>query len=133
MNTKLEIFYAISQCNYPNAIQKEFITYLQENFAKTKSKLYLSARNPKVSKIFLLQTYIPGIFQGTSYDISVLIYFPGNFPMIPPEVYLEKLGKIKINPQCTFYISDDTLKINYDLFFKWNNIQNFTLHFFPNM
>ena len=121
MNTKLEIFYAISQCNYPNAIQKEFITYLQENFAKTKSKLYLFARNPKVSKIFLLQTYIPGIFQGTSYDISILIYFPGNFPMIPPEVYLEKLGKIKINPQCTFYISDDTLKINYDLFFKWNN------------
>lgn len=120
MNAKLEIFYAISQCNYPIETQKEFITFLQQNFAKTKSKLYLFARNPNVSKIFLLQTYIPGIFKGV-YDISILIYFPGNFPMIPPEIYLEKLGKIKINPRCSFYISEDTLKINYDLFFKWNN------------
>lgn len=121
MNAKLEIYFAISQSNYQTVLQNDFITFLRQNFANNKSKLYLFSRNPKAPKLFLLQTYLPGAFQGNTYDISVLCYFPSNFPSIPPEIYLEKLGKIKINPQCTFYISDDTLKINYELFYKWNN------------
>ena len=121
MNAKLEIYFAISQSNYQTVLQNDFITFLRQNFANNKSKLYLFSRNPKAPKLFLLQTYLPGVFQGNSYDISVLCYFPSNFPSIPPEIYLEKIGNIKINPQCTFYIGDDTLKVNYDLFYKWNN------------
>ena len=36
-----------------------------------------------------------------------------------PDVYIEKKAKIKINPHCTFYIDEDTLKINYSCFFMW--------------
>ena len=121
MNAKLEIYFAISQSNYQTVLQNDFITFLRQNFANNKSKLYLFSRNPKAPKLFLLQTLLPGAFQGNTYDISVLCYFPSNFPSIPPEIYLEKIGNIKINPQCTFYIGDDTLKVNYDLFYKWNN------------
>ena len=120
MNAKLEIYFAISQSNYKTVLQNDFIAFLRQNFSNNKSKLYLFSRNPKAPKLFLLQTFLPGVFQGNTYDISILCYFPSNFPSIPPEIYLEKIGKIKINPQCTFYISDDTLKINYELFYKWN-------------
>lgn len=120
MNAKLEIYFAISQSNYNTVLQNDFITFLRQNFSNNKSKLYLFSRNPKAPKLFLLQTFLPATFQGNTYDISILCYFPSNFPSIPPEIYLEKIGKIKINPQCTFYISDDTLKINYELFYKWN-------------
>ena len=120
MNAKLEIYFAISQSNYNTVLQNDFITFLRQNFSNNKSKLYLFSRNPKAPKLFLLQTFLPAAFQGNTYDISILCYFPSNFPSIPPEIYLEKIGKIKINPQCTFYISDDTLKINYELFYKWN-------------
>ena len=118
MNAKLEIYFAISQSNYKTVLQNDFIAFLRQNFSNNKSKLYLFSRNPKAPKLFLLQTFLPGVFQGNTYDISILCYFPSNFPSIPPEIYLEKIGKIKINPQCTFYISDDTLKINYELFYK---------------
>lgn len=120
MNAKLEIYFAISQSNYNTVLQNDFITFLRQNFSNNKSKLYLFSRNPKAPKLFLLQTFLPAAFQGNTYDISILCYFPSNFPSIPPEIYLEKIGKIKINPKCTFYISDDTLKINYELFYKWN-------------
>ena len=120
MNAKLEIYFAISQSNYNTVLQNDFITFLRQNFSNNKSKLYLFSRNPKAPKLFLLQTFLPAAFQGNTYDISILCYFPSNFPSIPPEIYLEKIGKIKINPQCTFYISDDTLKINFELFYKWN-------------
>ena len=120
MNAKLEIYFAISQSNYNIVLQNDFITFLRQNFSNNKSKLYLFSRNPKAPKLFLLQTFLPAAFQGNTYDISILCYFPSNFPSIPPEIYLEKIGKIKINPKCTFYISDDTLKINYELFYKWN-------------
>ena len=120
MNAKLEIYFAISQSNYNTVLQNDFITFLRQNFSNNKSKLYLFSRNPKAPKLFLLQTFLPATFQGNTYDISILCYFPSNFPSIPPEIYLEKIGKIKINPKCTFYISDDTLKINYELFYKWN-------------
>ena len=95
MNAKLEIYFAISQSNYQTVLQNDFITFLRQNFANNKSKLYLFSRNPKAPKLFLLQTLLPGAFQGNTYDISVLCYFPSNFPSIPPEIYLEKIGNIK--------------------------------------
>jgi hypothetical protein len=58
-------------------------------------------------------------FNNKSYDISLLVYFPLDFPNLEPEVYLEKIGKVKVNPNCLFYIDQDTLKINYSCFFKW--------------
>ena len=49
----------------------------------------------------------------------MLAYFPLDFPNIKPEIYVEKIGKLKINPNCSFYIDEDTLKINYECFFQW--------------
>ena len=69
----------------------------------------------------LLQLQVPVKFNNKSYDISLLVYFPLDFPNIEPEIYLEKFKNLKVNPNCLFYIEQDTLKINYSCFFKWEN------------
>jgi hypothetical protein len=69
----------------------------------------------------LLQLQVPVKFNNKTYDISLLVYFPLDFPNIEPEIYLEKFKKLKVNPNCLFYIDEDTLQINYSCFFKWEN------------
>ena len=116
---KLNIKDAINMCSYPVNIKQDFVKFLENTYGSQKHKLFLFARNDKAPKLFLLQLQMPAKFNNQSYDISLLIYFPLNFPEIEPEIFFEKIGKVKINPNCTFYIDEDTLKINYGLFFPW--------------
>ena len=116
---KLNIIDAINLSSYPLNIRRNFIEFLENAYGSQKHKLYLFSRNENAPKIFLFQMQIPAKFNNQSYDISLLVYFPLNFPEIEPEIFFEKIGKVKINPNCTFYIDEDTLKINYSLFFTW--------------
>ena len=116
---KLNIKDAINLSNYPLSIRRDFVEFLENTYGSQKHKLYLFSRNETAPKIFLFQMQIPAKFNNQSYDISLLVYFPLNFPEIEPEIFFEKIGKVKINPNCTFYIDEDTLKINYSLFFSW--------------
>lgn len=116
---KLNIKDAISMCNYPMSLRPKFVQFLENTYGSQKHKLYLFSRNSTAPKLLLLQLQIPAKFNNQSYDISLLVYFPLNFPEIEPEIFFEKIGKVKINPNCTFYIDEDTLKINYSLFFSW--------------
>ena len=100
-------------------MKNNFITFLQSNYNNSKCKLYLFERNTKVPKLFLLLMKIPSKFKNNTYDISLLIYFPLNFPMIQPEIFFHKYSSVKINPNCLNYIDEETLRINYDTFFKW--------------
>ncbi len=118
-NEKLNIRDAINMCNYPMSIKKKFADFLENTYGGQKHKLFLFARNETAPKLFLMQMQMPAKYENQSYDISLLIYFPLNFPEIEPEIYFEKIGKVKINPNCEFYIDVDTLKINYTLFFTW--------------
>ena len=124
MSSKLNIKDAINMCNYPINIKRDFVEFLETTYGSQKHKLYLFARNETAPKLFLLQLQIPAKFNNQSYDISLLVYFPLNFPQIEPEIFFEKIGKVKINPNCTFYIDEDTLKINYSLFFSWDKSMN---------
>ena len=121
MSKKLTIKEALSLCGYNNNIKKQFILFLQSNYCNQKNKLYLFERNEKVPKLFLLLLKIPSKYKNETYDISVLIYFPLNFPLIPPEIYFHKYCSVKINPNCLNYIDEETLKIKYEIFFKWEN------------
>ena len=116
---KLNIRDAINMTNYPLNIRQGFAKFLESTYGSQKHKLYLFVRNETAPKLFLLQLQIPAKFNGQSYDISLLVYFPLNFPEIEPEIFFEKIGTVKINPNCTFYIDEDTLKINYSLFYSW--------------
>ena len=116
---KLNIKDAINLSSYPLNIRRDFVEFLENTYGSQKHKLYLFSRNETAPKLFLLQMQIPAKFNNQSYDISLLVYFPLNFPEIEPEIFFEKIGKVKINPNCTFYIDEDTLKINYSLFFSW--------------
>ena len=116
---KLNIKDAISMCNYPMNIRQIFVKFLENTYGSQKHKLFLFSRNTTAPKLLLLQLQIPAKFNDQSYDISLLVYFPLNFPEIEPEIFFQKIGKVKINPNCTFYIDEDTLKINYSLFYNW--------------
>lgn len=118
---KVSMKEALSECGYNNNIKNNLIQFLQSNYCNQKNKLYLFERNEGYPKLFILLLKIPAKFKKTSYDISILIYFPLNFPNSQPEIYFHKYCSIKINPHCLNYIDEQTLKINYDKFFKWEN------------
>ena len=118
---KLKIREAINLTNYHLNIRKDFVSFLESTYGSQKHRLYLFSRSESAPKIFLLQLQIPVKFNNKSYDISLLVYFPLDFPNIEPEIYLEKVGKVKVNPNCLFYIDEDSLKINYSCFYQWNH------------
>ena len=120
-NQKLKIREAINLTNYHLNIRKDFVSFLESTYGSQKHRLYLFSRSESAPKIFLLQLQIPVKFNNKSYDISLLVYFPLDFPNIEPEIYLEKVGKVKVNPNCLFYIDEDSLKINYSCFYQWNH------------
>lgn len=118
---KLNTKEALALCGYNNNIKDSFILFLQSNYCNPKNKLYLFERNKNVPKLFLLLLKIPAKYNNSSYDISILVYFPLNFPLIKPEIYFHKYCSVKINPNCLNYIDEETLKINYDKFYEWKN------------
>ena len=120
-NQKLKIREAINLTNYKLNIRKDFINFLESTYGSQKHRLYLFSRLESSPKIFLLQLQVPVKFNNKTYDISLLVYFPLDFPNIEPEIYLEKFKKLKVNPNCSFYIDQDTLQINYSCFFKWES------------
>ena len=120
-NQKLKIREAINLTNYKLNIRKDFINFLESTYGSQKHRLYLFSRLESAPKIFLLQLQVPVKFNNKTYDISLLVYFPLDFPNIEPEIYLEKFKKLKVNPNCLFYIDQDTLQINYSCFFKWES------------
>ena len=120
-NQKLKIREVINLTNYKLNIRKDFINFLESTYGSQKHRLYLFSRLESAPKIFLLQLQVPVKFNNKTYDISLLVYFPLDFPNIEPEIYLEKFKKLKVNPNCSFYIDQDTLQINYSCFFKWES------------
>ena len=123
---KLDIKKAIIFTSYKDNIKRNLTSFLINNYCKPKNKLYLFSRGKNLPKLFLLKLIIPAKYNNVVYDISLLIYFPINFPFVQPEIYFHKYCSIKINPKCLNYIDEDYLKINYNIFFKWeNNFQSF--------
>lgn len=126
INKKLSIKEAISLTDYNNNIKKSLVSFLINNYTGQKNKLYLFTRGKNLPKLFLLKLNIPVKYNKKEYDINILIYFPINFPLIQPEIFFNKNCSTKINPNCLNYINEETLKINYNTFFKWeNNFQSF--------
>ena len=101
----MNINQAIELCGYSQKVKKEFVEFLQNNFANNKTKLYLFKRKENNEKLLLMQIQIPSEFKGQIYDISILISFPINFPNSPHELYFEKINFVKINHQFNFYIN----------------------------
>ena len=123
---KLDIKEAISWSSYNDNIKRNLISFLISNYCKPKNELYLFSRGKNLPKIILLKLIIPARYNNKLYEISLLIYFPVNFPFVQPEIYFHKYCTIKINPKCLNYIDEESLKINYNIFFKWeNNFQSF--------
>ena len=126
ISIKLDIKKASSLTSYNDNIKRNLVSFLLSNYCEPKNKLYLFSRGKNLPNIFLLKLIIPAKFNNKIYDINLLIYFPINFPLVQPEIYFHKYCNVKVNQKCLNYIDEETLKINYDSFFKWeNNFQSF--------
>ena len=112
---------ATSLSDYNDNIKKTLVSFLIKYYSEQKNKLYLFSRGNNLPNIFLLKLALPAEFNKKKYDINLLIYFPINFPSVPPEIFFHKYCSVKINPNCLNYIDEETLKINYNIFFKWEN------------
>ena len=118
---KMNIKEAMALCGYNNNIKQNFVQFLQFYYSNPKNKLFLFERNKNVPKLFLLQLKIPAKYKNNTYDISILVYFPLNFPNVQPDIFFHKYCRVKINPNCLSYVDEETLRINYNKFFKWEN------------
>ena len=81
---KLSLEEAVKLTGYLPTIKQDFAKFLASVYGSQKHKLYLFSRNEKSPKLFLLQLQIPANFNRQTYDISLLVYFPINFPKIEP-------------------------------------------------
>ena len=120
---------AFNLCDYDKKIKNDFLLFFKNNFDfnNPKINLFLFPQKDYVN-IFLLQTIIKSNFNKNDYEINILIYFPQNFPKQKPKIFLEKIGNVKINPLCEFYININNLEINYDLIINWNENINFLVN-----
>jgi hypothetical protein len=108
MNNKsnsLNIIDAIMSCDYSDN-GKDYITSIMFDIfmGNPKTKIFIMKRYNKkifkVEKILLIKCSISVPLQGRTYDVPILIYLPSPFPIEAPEVYIEKIGEIGINPKC---------------------------------
>ena len=111
---------ATSLSDYNDNIKKTLVSFLLKYYSEQKNKLYLFSRGNNLPNIFLLKLALPAEFNKKKYDINLLVYFPINFPSVPPEIFFHKYCSVKINPNCLNYIDARVLPLferkdlNYD-------------------
>ena len=110
---------AMELCNYELTIKNEFTNFIESYYDNKTQKYYLFDQN--FEKIILLRIKISTLYNGQFFDVVLLIYFPTNFPFSPPDIFFQKFGKVRINPNCLFYIDENSLRINFSLFYEWSN------------
>ena len=121
---KISLFKAIAQTSYDNNSKDSIVAMLYDKFS-TNSKLYLmefqNDINNENCKIILVRYSLPIQFQEKTIPVSLLFYFVPYFPLVAPEVYIEKINEIVINKNLiNNLISANSLRVNYDTQVKWN-------------
>ena len=124
LKKKISLFKAIAQTSYDNNSKDSIVAMLYDKFS-TNSKLYLmefqNDINNENCKIILVRYSLPIQFQEKTIPVSLLFYFVPYFPLVAPEVYIEKINEIVINKNLiNNLISSSSLRVNYDTQVKWN-------------
>lgn len=124
LKKKTSLFKAIAQTSYDNNSKDSIVAMLYDKFS-TNSKLYLMEFQNDINntncKIILIQYNLPIQFKEQTIPVSLLFYFVPYFPLVGPEVYIEKINEIIINKNLiNNLISANTLRVNYDTQVKWN-------------
>ena len=115
------IFSIINQTTYNKLNYQKIIKFFLENFSSnSNSKIYLIERPILNEKIFVVRYELPVKFKNQTINVSLLIYFPSNFPF-DIEFYLENRFNIAINNNYSNeVINRNTLRINLDFFCNWD-------------
>lgn len=124
LKKKISLFKAIAETSYDNNNKDSIVAMLYDKFS-TNSKLYLMEFKNDINnsncKIIVIQYNLPIQFQEKTIPVSLLFYFVPYFPLVGPEVYIEKIYEIIVNINLVNnLISANTLRVNYDTQVKWN-------------
>ena len=115
---------ALNKTDYAKNVKDILASLLIDNFFDDLNKIFLYRQLSKTEPtklIILLEHKLKVNLKGHFYYIPLLIYFPDSFPLSAPNIYLEKrTNYIQINKTIPdFFISRENLKINYQLYIKW--------------
>ena len=115
---------ALNKTDYANNVKDILASLLMENFFDDLNRIFLYRHLSKTEPtkiIIMIEHKLKVNLKEHFYDIPLLIYFPDSFPLSAPNIYLEKRTKyIQINKSIPdFFISREDLKINYQLYIKW--------------
>lgn len=113
------IFESISTCSYPINTKDYIGSVILELYNMNKTTKFYKV-NKDGDKILVAQYKIQVTFKGKNYDTPILIYFPKDFPKIPPEVFVETKSDVAINPN-NKDIDTKTKKISLSCLRGWNN------------
>ena len=85
----------LNQTSYNPSYYQKITNFFINNFSsKTNSKIYLISHS--IDRIFVVGYELPVIYNNKTINVSLLIYFPSNFPF-DIEFFLEKKHNIVVN------------------------------------
>lgn len=125
---KLDLFTAIQNSDYHENVKDSLVLMFLEHFSNKNNRWFFFNKVSESAShnIIVIQHKMKVMIGGKYYDIPLLIYFKDSYPLSAPEIYIEKRGNfLDINPRLpNGFISKRTLRINYELYFKWNKEAN---------
>lgn len=125
---KLDLFTAIQNSDYYEKVKDSLVLMFLDHFSNKKNRLFFFNKVSESAShnIIVVQHKMKAVIGGKFYDVPLLIYFKDSYPLSAPEIYIEKRGYyLDINPRLpNGFISKRTLRINYELYFKWNKEVN---------
>ena len=112
----------IKQTSYNQLYYPKIIKFLSNNFSSnSKTKIYLINRSILNERIFVVKFDLPVNYNNKINNVSLLIYFPSNFPF-DIEFYFEKTKNLVINNNYSNeIINRNSLRINLDYFCNWDS------------
>jgi hypothetical protein len=114
MNNNLNVFDAISLSDYKHG-EKDYITsLLYDNFMNNKSTLFFRKQN----KTILIRLFLDITLWGNKKTIPILIYLNKDFPVLPPDIYIEKICDMGKSPQNLY--TDVNFKIRTPKLIDWS-------------
>ena len=123
-NNRISFIEAIGRTDYAKNVKDMIASLILDNFSDNNNRIFLYRKiseNEPESIIFMIEHKLKIHLNGRFFDVPLLIYFTDSFPLSAPEIYIENRTKyIHINKTIpTFFISRKDLKVNYQLYIKW--------------
>lgn len=124
MNKSISFFDALNRTDYAKNVKDMIASLIMDNFCDDNNRIFLYRKLSKIEPqtvIFIIEHKLKVNLNGKFFYVPLLIFLFDSFPLSAPDIYIEKrTNYIQINEIIPdFFISRKDLKVNYQLYFKW--------------